>query len=151
MLTDREIQRMIKVAKETRKRAFAHRSNHKIGASVLAANGEVYGGCNIESVISGMGSCAERVAMDHAITHGQYTFRAICTVDDTLTPSCGACLQYALLFSQLSDDEIFMVNADTRGHYTVIALSTLLPEGYKTRNKLSEIRSYGSKKRKKKK
>ena len=152
-LTEKEIRQMIKSARETREKAFAHRSGHKIGASVLTDTGEIYGGCNIESVISGLGSCAERAAIDHAIIHGQYNVRAICTVDDGLTPMCGACLQYALLFSQLSDDEIIVVNADSKGRYHVTPLSTLLPQGYKTKSNLQQIKAYkngkGKKKRKK--
>ena len=141
-LTEKEIRQMIVVARKTRLHAFCHRSGHKIGASVLTDTGEIFGGCNIESVISGLGSCAERTAIDHAITHGQYNVRAICTVDDGMTPMCGACLQYALLFSQLSDDEIFVVNADSKGHYNVTPLSTLLPQGYKTSHNLKAIRGY---------
>ena len=151
--TEKEIRQMIRSAKETRTKAFAHRSGHKIGASVLTDRGEVFGGCNIESVISGLGSCAERAAIDHAIIHGEYNVRAICTVDDGLTPMCGACLQYALLFSQLSDDEIFVINADSKAHYTVTPLSTLLPQGYKTSHNLKIIRGFknGHKHAKKKK
>ncbi|MBI5793816.1 cytidine deaminase [Candidatus Uhrbacteria bacterium] len=150
-LTEKEIRQMIKIARATRSKAFAHRSGHKIGASVLTDTGEVFGGCNIESVISGLGSCAERTAIDHAITHGQYNVRAICTVDDGMTPMCGACLQYALLFSQMSDDEIFVVNADSKNHYNVTPLSTLLPQGYKTKSNLQQIKAYKNGKGKKKK
>ena len=134
------------MAKDTRRFAFVHRSRHPVGASVLTTNGRVYGGCNIESVISGMGTCAERMAIDHAIAHGEYEFRAICTIDGGLTPTCGACLQYTLLFSQLNNDDIVVITADMHGHYQITPLSVLLPEGYKTKHNLSVIRSYRAKK-----
>lgn len=133
---------MIQIAKETRENAFAHRSKHKIGASVLTKSGEIYGGCNIESVISGLGTCAERCAIDHAIAHGHYNIRAVCTIDVGFTPSCGACLQYTLLFSQVTDDEIYMINGDVEGNYEIDLLSNLIPEGYRTKNNLEAIRSY---------
>jgi cytidine deaminase len=38
----------------------------KVGAATLAEDGKVYEGCNVESWISGLGSCAERCAIDHA-------------------------------------------------------------------------------------
>lgn len=151
ILTQKEIKAMIKVALKTRKFAFAHRSNHQIGASVLTVEGKIFGGCNIESVISGLGTCAERNAMDHAIAHGYYNFRAVCTADSGVTPSCGACLQYTMLFSQLSHDEIFMVNVGTKGDYEVVPLSVLLPHGYKTANNLRRIQSYAKKKKTKNK
>ncbi len=150
-ITQTQVHRLIALAQKTRHFAFAHRSGHPIGASVLTVDGRIYGGCNIESVISGMGTCAERTAMDHAIAHGAYEFRAICTVDNGLTPSCGACLQYALLFSQLENDDIVVVTADTHGHYQVTPLSVLLPDGYKTKHNLSVIRSFRKKAKRKSK
>ena len=42
-LTEHQIKTMIKVAKKTRGYAFAHRSQHKVGASVLTASGAIYG------------------------------------------------------------------------------------------------------------
>jgi cytidine deaminase len=145
-LTHKEIHKLISIARDARTHAFCHRSGHKVGASVLTDNGKIYGGCNIESVISGLGSCAERTAIDHAITHGHYRVRAICIMDSGMTPMCGACLQYALLFSQMSHDEIFIVNANNRGHYNVTPLSTLLPQGYKTHHNLRRIQAYGHRK-----
>ena len=56
--TDKEVEALIKVASETRMNTFCHRSNHKIGASVLTSDGKIFGGCNVESVISGLGTCA---------------------------------------------------------------------------------------------
>jgi len=42
-LTKKQIQEMIVMAKKTREYAFSHRSMHKIGASVLTADGKIYG------------------------------------------------------------------------------------------------------------
>ena len=141
-LTEEEIKKLITVAKKTRKFAFSHRSMHKIGASVLTADGRVFGGCNIESVISGLGTCAERCAIDHAIAHECYDIRAVCTIDSGFTPTCGACLQYILLFAQVSQQEILLVNGDVKGNYEIEKLSNLLPEGYRTESNLEAIRSY---------
>ncbi|MFC1733602.1 cytidine deaminase [candidate division KSB1 bacterium] len=142
-INKKEITALIEEAKKVRKYAFSHRSEHKIGASVLTYDGEIFGGCNIESVISGLGTCAERSAINHAVVHGKYRIKAICTVDKHFTPSCGACLQYALLFSQVTKKDIIVINADLKGKYELDKLSHLLPEGYKTENKLRLIQSYG--------
>lgn len=146
-LTPHEIRKLIQIAAATRQNAFAHRSLHKIGASVLTESGEVFGGCNVESVISGLGICAERCAIDHAIVHGCYRFLAVCTVDKEFTPTCGACLQYIMLFSQLTNKDIFLINADIKGNFELNTLSSMLPDGYKTNNNLEEIRAYGKKKK----
>ncbi len=147
-ITKAEIKELIETAIKTRKFAFTHRSGHNIGASVLTLEGKIYGGCNIESVISGLGTCAERAAIDHAITHGHYDIKAVCTVDKGLTPTCGACLQYILLFSQLADKDITLINADITGDYELTTLNKALPDGYKTRNNLEVIRAYSKKSKK---
>ncbi|MBI4235594.1 cytidine deaminase [Candidatus Peregrinibacteria bacterium] len=150
-LTDKEVAALIFVAGKTRQNAFCHRSKHKIGASVLTIDGQIFGGCNVESVISGLGTCAERCAIDNAVANGHYSFRALCCVDSKLTPCCGACLQYLTLFSQVIDDEVYLVNADTNGNFEVDKLSQALPFGYRTESNLEEIQSFNGKGKKHKK
>lgn len=150
-LTDKEVAQLIKVADDTRINAFCHRSKHKIGASILTYDGKIFGGCNVESVISGLGTCAERCAIDNAVANGYYSFRALCCVDSKLTPCCGACLQYLTLFSQVSGDEIYLINASTNGSYEVDKLTQALPLGYRTESNLEEIQSFDNKKPRRKK
>ena len=149
-LTEKEIHNMIKVAKETRKNAFSHRSMHKIWASILTIDDKIFGWCNVESAISWLGTCAERCAVDNAVSHWQYDFKAVCAVDSHLTPVCGACLQYILLFSQVSNQEVWIINADIKWNYEIRSLTELLPEWYRTKSNLESIRSYSKIKRKKK-
>ncbi|MGB9854234.1 MAG: cytidine deaminase [Candidatus Bathyarchaeales archaeon] len=70
----------------------------KVGAAVLAEDGKIYGGCNVESWVSGLGVCAERCAIQHAVVHGNRKIKEIAVVTDVKTESetkpCGACLQY---------------------------------------------------------
>lgn len=141
-LTKQQIEEMISVAKKTREFAFSHRSMHKIWASVLTSDGKIYGWCNVESVISGLGTCAERCAVDHMVAHGIYDIVAVCTIDSGFTPTCGACLQYIMLFSQVSGKEIWMINGNMDWDYEVKSLSELLPEWYRTQNNLKAIQSY---------
>jgi cytidine deaminase len=74
-----------------------------VGAAVLAEDGKIYEGCNVESKISGLGTCAERCAIDHAILHGNRTIKEIAIAiskEHTKNPNpCGACLQYIYDFS----------------------------------------------------
>lgn len=150
-LTDNEVRQLIEVASKTRMNAFCHRSKHKIGASVLTYDGKIFGGCNVEAVISGLGTCAERCAIDNAVANGHYSFRALCCVDSKLTPCCGACLQYLTLFSQVSGDEIYLVNSSTTGKYEVDKLTQALPLGYRTESNLEDIQSFHIKRNSRKK
>lgn len=102
---------LLDVALATKKNACL-RWGFGVGAAVLAKDGKKYEGCNIETYISGLGVCAERCAIDHAILHGarvqkqgnEYEYiEKIAVVADSgdvssLVP-CGACLQYIYDFS----------------------------------------------------
>lgn len=91
---------LINIAKNAWKNAFAEITGYKIGAAVIAKSGTVYIGTNVEEkAIPNLSCCAERVAIQNAIAHGEREFVALAVVggrekiDDTLIP-CGVCLQY---------------------------------------------------------
>ena len=88
----------------------------RVGAAVLAKDGKVYVGCNVESWVSGLGTCAERCAIDHAVLHGNRKIMEIAIVTNeerprTPTP-CGACLQYIHDFSENSEIKILMAQTE---------------------------------------
>jgi len=88
----------------------------KVGAAVLAGDGEIYAGCNIESWISGLGICAERCAINHAVLHGNRKIMEIAIVMDAKSHEeprpCGACLQYIHDFSQNPKIKIVTAKAE---------------------------------------
>ena len=90
----------------------------KVGAAVLAEDGQVYEGCNVESWVSGLGICAERCAINHAILHGNKKIREIAIVMDADKRNeprpCGACLQYIHDFAKNSKTEIIIAKAEDR-------------------------------------
>lgn len=147
-IPENTIKKMIKIARDTRKNAFSCRSNHKIWASVLTEDGKIFGGCNVECNISGLGTCAERCAIDNMIANWEYKIVGVCTIDTKFTPTCGACLQYITLFSQITDQEIWLINWDVRWHYEIKTLSELLPDGYRSTSNTDIIKSYNKKRRK---
>ena len=142
MLTKDEIQKLIKIAAEFRQKSFLVRSKHKVGASVLTVDGEYYGGCLIESVITGLGLCAERSAIDHSVVHGKYQIKALCVVDAEQIYPCGACLQYLMQFYQINDKDIDIVISDTHDTYKITSLKNLLPHGYLTKKNLLSLKKY---------
>ena len=86
-----------------------------VGAAVLAEDGNVYEGCNVESWVSGIGTCAERCAIDHAVLHGNKKIRKVAVVmgaDRQKPPRpCGACLQYIHDFALSPEIKIIMAQA----------------------------------------
>lgn len=54
----------------------------RVGADVLAENEEIYSGCNVESWVFGLGICAERCAINHAVLHGNRKIKEMALVVD---------------------------------------------------------------------
>ncbi len=88
----------------------------RVGAAVLAEDGQIYEGCNIESWVSGLGICAERCAINHAMLHGNRKIKEIAIVmgaDKQNEPRpCGACLQYIYDFAENPKIKIVMAKAE---------------------------------------
>lgn len=145
MITQEEILKLIHQAKLVRENAFVPITGHKVGSAILTADKVIFGGCNVQSVISELGTCAERSAIDHAVIHGKYEFIALAVVDETHTYPCGACLQYLMQFYQIDEMDIELIISDLDGHFVRHTIKELLPRGYCTKNNLYEIKSYRNK------
>lgn len=111
----------------------------KVGAAVFAKDGRIYEGCNVESWVSGLGICAERCAINHAVLHGNKEIKEIAVIMDSDSRSesrpCGACLQYISDFSMTPNVKIVMAKAE-KGKIlsetvSVRKLKELFPFSYK--------------------
>ena len=121
--------RLLDTSKEGMGRAFAPVSGFSVGAAVLTDRGTIYPGCNTESVISGMGVCAERSAIDHAVACGEYRYRAIAVtsrLEEPIAP-CGMCLQYIGEFSQVADFDIAILMLGSDGRIRESSIRAMLP------------------------
>jgi len=76
-----------------RKNAHAPYSDYKVGAAVETLEGEVIGGCNVESSSYGLTCCAERTALFRAISEGHNNFRSLAVSSSNGGMPCGACRQ----------------------------------------------------------
>ena len=103
---------LIARAVEVRANACADYSHYKVGAALLAANGKVYTGCNIENSTYGLTVCAERVALWKALSEGEQKFTQIAVVTASASPAspCGACRQ--LLWEYCGDIEVTLANLE---------------------------------------
>lgn len=112
-------------------RAHAAITEIQVGSAVLTKSG-VYEGCNVESIVSGLGICAERNAINHAVIHEGSDLKIVALSvawnRRGLIRPCGACLQYLTEFSE-EDVKIIMVEKNSPS-VVVGYLSELLPYRY---------------------
>lgn len=71
---------LIRSAFQARKRAYTPYSRFQVGAALLAKNGTVYQGCNIENASYPATNCAERTAFYKAVSEGVREFQAVAIV-----------------------------------------------------------------------
>ena len=118
-------------SKLARENAYVPYSKFKVGAALLAKNGTVYEGCNIENASYGLTNCAERTAIFKAISEGVTEFRAIAIVADTPGPCspCGACRQVIAEFCA-QDMPVYLTNMN--GDVQETTVGALLPGVFTT-------------------
>jgi cytidine deaminase len=121
-----DIQVLITVARNMRERAYAPYSGYPVGAALLTAYGEVYGGCNVENAAYGATICAERAAVAKAVGMGEREFIAIAVVTADGGTPCGECRQ---VLSEFGTD-IAVVIADAQGQYSILGMDELLPHSF---------------------
>jgi len=115
-------------ALDARLRAHAPFSKFLVGAAIEAADGRVFGGCNVENSSYGLTMCAERVAVFRAVVEGAKRFTRLAVAADTerLTPPCGACRQ--VLWDLCGDLEVILFNL--QGATEFVRLRDLLPRAF---------------------
>ncbi len=120
-------QQLIEAAIAASQHAYIPYSRYRVGAALLAASGDVYGGCNIESVSFTPTVCAERTALFKAVSEGQREFSAIAVVTRDAGSPCGVCRQMMYEFAP----DMRVILADLAGNsHLVTTLRELLPHGF---------------------
>ena len=104
---------LIDLAIETSKNAYVPYSHFPIGAVLVAKDGSVYTGCNIENASYPLTNCGERTAIFKAISEGQREFSELIVYGQTEKPisPCGACRQVMVEFFE-QDLKVTLVAQD---------------------------------------
>ena len=126
------IQDLLRVAFAAAELAHSPYSKVKVGAALVAADGKVYSGCNIENASYGLTICAERVALVKAVSSGATRFHAIAIASNLDAPMmpCGACRQFLSEFAP----DLFVVVQGKSGPRFQARLSELLPHPFGPRD-----------------
>jgi cytidine deaminase len=88
-------QRLFAAAKSAMEHAYAPYSKFVVGAAILAENGRIYSGCNVENAAYPIGTCAEAGAIGAMVRDGARQIREIVVIGlgDKLCTPCGGCRQ----------------------------------------------------------
>lgn len=146
-MTDKEL---FKIAKDMTKLSYAPFSKFHVGACLIAKDGRVFTGVNVENSSYGGTICAERTAFLKAISEGCYDFEKIMITamdggvnEGEKRPSnggvisegkiveawpCGICRQF---MKEFCDDDFIIMTAADEDHIKSYKLSEMLPEGFR--------------------
>ncbi|KAG6872851.1 hypothetical protein C0995_006015 [Termitomyces sp. Mi166 len=96
-------EKLIKAALEAKKFAYSPYSKFHVGAALLAADGTIIRGANVENASYGGTICAERTAIVKAVSEGTQSFIGLAVVSDVASPisPCGICRQVLREFCSL--------------------------------------------------
>lgn len=134
-----ELLNLFSIAKEAANKAYSPYSKYNVGAVLVAKDGKLFTGCNIENQ-GIMSICAERVAFVKAISEGYKEFDKIVVVGrgkeenafSIDTYPCGYCRQFMKEFCD-NDFKIYVGDGNTIKEYT---LNDLLPHSFEKKDEL---------------
>ena len=124
---------LFEAARTAREQAYAPYSRFKVGAAILADNGGIYAGCNVENAAYPSGTCAEAGAVAAMILGGGKAIAAVVVIGegDALCTPCGNCRQRLREFAKPSTP---VHVADGSGIRRSFTLDDLLPASFGPEN-----------------
>lgn len=120
------MEKLLFAAQNMRQYSHAPHSHFKVGAAIMAADGTIFGGCNVESDVYGLTICAERNAIFAAFAQGYRKFQALAIVTSNHGTPCGACRQ---IIAELCGN-ITVFTGDLQGNQASYKAYDLLPHHF---------------------
>ena len=118
---------LVEAAINATQNAYIPYSNYPVGAALLAADGTIYTGCNVENASYPATICAERTALVKAVSEGQRSFETLVVVTRSGGSPCGICRQ--MLYEFAPNLRIIVANLDGELLYEH-TLSEMLTDGF---------------------
>jgi cytidine deaminase len=122
------LQELFEAAKKARELSYSPYSRHKVGAAIRMSDGSLYTGCNVENSSYGGTICAERVAIQKAVSEGNLKLKEVMVVTDSTPPwpPCGMCRQVIAEFSQ----DARLHTANLAGECESFEFSAIFPRAF---------------------
>src|SRR5438132_2014007 len=127
------LRELVAAAEKSRAMAHAPYSRLRIGAALLADDGRIFTGSNVENASYGLTVCAERVALWNAVSQGARQFVALAVAGPArrATAPCGACRQVLAEFSP----DLAVRYRERGGRWVTRRLRALLPSAFSLRSR----------------
>ncbi len=126
MVTDQEL---FAAAEAVRAKAYAPYSKFQVGAAILADDGKIYTGCNVENAAYPIGNCAEPSAIAAMIAGGGKRIKRIYVTGPGAAPvtPCGGCRQR---IREFADPDVVVISHGIAGAPLYRTLKELLPHSF---------------------
>ena len=126
---------LIEAAVKANEMAYAPYSDHPVGTAILANDGNIYSGCNVENAAYPLGNCAEATAIGAMVMGGGHRIQHVVVVGPGahLCTPCGGCRQNIREFAGASGAPVTI--CDHRGNILLETTSAeLLPHSFGPEN-----------------
>lgn len=136
------LSRLFEHGSHVKDRAYVPYSNHPVGSAILADDGNIYAGCNVETA-NYKGTCAEAGAIAQMIAHGGKTIQHIAVIGPGthLCTPCGDCRQRIREFATAATQiHVFDQAGQLLKNYT---MEELLPDSFGPDN-ITQIKAASS-------
>ena len=120
---------LFRAAEAVRAHAYAPYSKFQVGAAILADDGKVYAGCNVENAAYPVGNCAEASAIAAMLAGGGRRIRRVYVTGpgrEPVTP-CGGCRQR---LREFADQDVVVISHGVEGRPLHQTLAQLLPHSF---------------------
>ena len=126
MVTDADL---FAAAEAVRARAYAPYSRFSVGAAILADDGKIYAGCNIENAAYPIGNCAEPSAIAAMIAGGGKRIKRMYVTGPGSAPvtPCGGCRQR---IREFADQDVVVISHGVEGTPLPQTVAELLPHSF---------------------
>ncbi len=120
---------LFQAARAVRAHAYAPYSGFAVGAALVADDGRIYAGANVENAAFPAGQCAEASAIGAMIAGGGRKIEALCVVagGERLIAPCGGCRQR---LAEFAGPDVPVHLADLDGVRETVTVGELLPHGF---------------------
>lgn len=120
---------LFEAAETVRANAYAPYSRFQVGAAILADDGKIYAGCNVENAAYPVGNCAEPSAIAAMLAGGGKRIKRIYVTGPGAAPvtPCGGCRQR---IREFADPDVVIISHGVAGDPLVATLDQLLPHSF---------------------